>query len=307
VAAQAEPQDYAIEHQLGLCYSGGCRVHSLTSPEIALIHLGLALARVSYYGQPKDRAYILGAMGNTYLSAEQVPRRARLQLAIECYEEAAAAFHRLGDVESWGREEYNLGNAYCDLPCETCPDKWEQAVSHYETALQIRTRARDPLRHAATLENMGTAYRELPTGDKATNVRKAIQCFREALHVYTPGGFPEKNAALHNNLGNAYVSMSVADPASSQRNLRRALRHFDRALLVRTRANYPCDYAVTQFNRGSALLRLAVGERNPEMLLRDARNCFEDADECFSLCGKTELARQARERAGLALSCARAA
>jgi tetratricopeptide (TPR) repeat protein len=166
---------------------------------------------------------------------------------------------------------------------------------------------RGPLRCAATLENLGTAYRELPTGDKTANVRKAIQCFREALHVYTPGGFPEKNAALHNNLGNAYISMPVGDPASSQKNMRRALRHFDRALLVRTRADHPCDYAITQFNRGSALLRLAVEEPGSDRYLQDARHCLEEAEECFSLCGQTELARQARERAGLAHACLRAA
>jgi tetratricopeptide (TPR) repeat protein len=307
VAVQGEPHNYAIEYQLGLCYGGGCREHSLTSPEIALIHLGLALARVSYSGQPKDRAYILGAMGNTYLAAEQVPRRARLQLAIECYEEAAAVFHGLGDVESWAREEYNLGNAYCDLPDKACPDKWERAVLHYERALQVRTRERDPLRHAATLENLGTAYRELPTGDKTTNVRKAIQCFREALHVYTPAGFPEKNAAVHNNLGNAYVSMPSSDPAFTRRNLRRALRHFDRALSVRTRANHPCDYAVTQFNRGSTFLRLAVEEQEQKPELRVAEKCFVEAEECFTICGQTELARQAQERAGMVRSCLRAA
>jgi tetratricopeptide (TPR) repeat protein len=307
VAAQAEPENYAIQYQLGICYSGGCRIHSQTSPEIALIHLQRALTHASSGEQPKVRASILGAMGNTYLAVPQVPRRARLQLAIECYEEASTFYHRLGDLECWAREEFNLGNACCDLPDEASSDKWEQAVLHYEKALQVRTRERDPLRHAATLENLGTAYRELPTGDRAANVRRAIQCFRKALHVYTASGFPEQNAALHNNLGNAYVSMPSAAPASTQRNMRRALRHFDRALKVRTRAQHPCDYAVTQFNRGSALLRFAVEAPDAETHVRDARNCFEEAEECFSLCGKTELAQQARERAKLARSCLRAA
>jgi tetratricopeptide (TPR) repeat protein len=306
VVAEAEPQNYAIQCQLGLCYSGGCRIHSLTSAEIALTHLHLALTRVSSADEGA-RAYILSAIGNTYLAAEQVARRARLQLAIGCYEEAAAIYYRLGDLECWAREEFNLGNAYCDLPDEASSSKWEQAVSHYERALQIRTRERDPLRYAATLENLGTAYRELPTGDRAANIRKAIRCFRKALHVYTPSEFPEQNAGLHNNLGNAYVSMPLADPASAQRNLRRALRHFDRALSVRTRARFPCDYAVTQFNRGSALFRLAVEEQEPQLELRDAENCFEEAEQCFTLCGRTELARQARERAGLVRSCLRAA
>jgi hypothetical protein len=66
-AAQAEPKNYAIHYQKGICCSGGCRFHSHTSAEIALSHLRIALTLVNPSEQPGDRAQILSAMGNTWL------------------------------------------------------------------------------------------------------------------------------------------------------------------------------------------------------------------------------------------------
>jgi hypothetical protein len=61
--------------------------------------------------------------------------------------------------------------------------------------------------------------------------------------------------------------------------------------------NFPGDYAVTQFNRGSAFLRLALEEHNPQSSLRSAEMCFKEAEELFTQCGQAERAREARERA----------
>jgi tetratricopeptide (TPR) repeat protein len=302
-ASQAEPMNYAIHFQMGVCCSGGCRSHSQTSAEIALSHLRVALTLVDLCQQPKERAQILSAMGNTWLFSTQEPAKVRLRAAISCFQEAAQIYRRVGDLEAWARDEFNLGNSYCELPDDADPGKWEEAVSHYQRALQIRTRVSDPVCYAATLENLGTAYRQLSSGDKAANFRKAILCYRKALQVYTAAEFPVQNAGLHNNLGNAYVSLSFADPASVSKNLRRALRHFDRALRLRTRVGFPSDYAVTQFNRGSAFLRLALEEHNPQSSLRAAEICFEEAAKFFAQDGQVERARGARERAELILSC----
>jgi len=298
-AVPAEPNNYAIHFQLGVCCSGGCRVHLQTSAEIALTYLRLALTRVSPSEWPKERAQILSAMGNTWLISSQESVAVRLQAAISCFKEAAQTYLGVGDMQAWAREEFNLGNSYCELSEETSPRKWEEAVSHYQKALQIRTKERDPERYAVTEENLGTAYRELSSGDKAVNVRKAILCYRQALQVFTPSEFPPQNAALHNNLGNAYVSIPSADSAETGKNLRRALRHFDRALGFRTRVSFPCDYAVTQFNRGSAFLRLALEYPNPQQNLRNAQICFEEAGTGFAQAGQAERTRVAQEQAKL--------
>jgi tetratricopeptide (TPR) repeat protein len=301
-AVQAEQNNYAIHFQMGVCCSGGCRVHLQTSAEIALTYLRLALTLVSPSEQPKERAQILSAMGNTWLISSQESVAVRLQAAISCFKEAARTYLGVGDMEAWAREEFNLGNSYCEWSGKTSPSKWEEAVSHYQKALQVRTKERDPVRYAATLENLGSAYRELSSGDRAVNVRKAILCYRQALQVYTLVLFPLKNAGLHNNLGNAYVSLPCSNSLGVRRNMRRALRHYERALRLRTKVSFPGDYAVTQFNRGSAFLRLALGDPNPQPNLRSAQICFEEAGTGFTQGGQAARAQVAREQANLVCS-----
>lgn len=296
-AARLDSKNYTIQYQIGVCCSGGCRHHQQVSAEIALIHLRLALVLVDSHKDPQSRAQILDAIANTWVISARGPAEVLLQAAIKCFQEAARTYLSLGDLDAWAREEFNLGNSYCELSEETSPGKWEEAVLHYQRALKVRTRERDPVRYAATMENLGTAYRELPSGNKAVNVRKAILCYRKALQVYTLLLFPLKNAGLHNNLGNAYISMSSADSAGTYRNLRRAHRHFERALCLRAKARFPGDYAVTQLNRGSAFLRLALLERDPQLSLRSALECFEEAGNCFALCGQAECAQAARDQA----------
>ena len=301
-ASQAEPKNCAIHFQIGVCCSGGCRFNLQTSAEIALSHLRVALSLVNPSEQPGDRAQILSAMGNTWLISSREPTKVRLRAAISCFQEAAQIYRRRSDLEAWARDEFNLGNSYCELPEDTDLGKWEEAVTHYQRALQVRTRVSDPICYAATLQNLGTAYRQLSSGDKPVNIKKAILCYRKALQVYSAARFPVQNAGLQNNLGNAYISLPCADSAISRKNLRRALRHFDRALRLRTKVNFPGDYAVTQFNRGSAFLQLALQEQNPQSSLRASEICFKEAEELFTQCGQVERARQARERAELVRS-----
>lgn len=292
-----EPNNYAIALQLGVCCSGGCRVHLQTSAEIALTYLRHALTLVDPSQQPKERAQILSAMGNTWLISGQQSPAVRLQAAISCFKQAAQTYRSVGEMEAWAREEFNLGNSYCELSEGATPGKWEEAVSHYQNALQIRTKKRDPVCYAATQENLGTAYRELPSGDKAVNVRKAILCYRQALQVFTVSDFPPQNAALHNNLGNAYASIPSIDATESRKNLRRALHHFDRALRFRTRVSFSCDYAVTRFNQGSTYLRLAREDPSPRRHWRSALVCFEEAGTGFAQVGQAARAGAAEEQA----------
>jgi hypothetical protein len=114
-AAQAEPKNYAIHYQMGICGSGGCRFHSQTLAEIALSHLRVALALVNPSEQPRERGRILSAMGNTWLVSSREPSKVRLQPAISCFKEAAQTYLRVGDAEAWARVEFNLGNSCCEL------------------------------------------------------------------------------------------------------------------------------------------------------------------------------------------------
>jgi tetratricopeptide (TPR) repeat protein len=217
---------------------------------------------------------------------------------IDRTERTAAMYRAQGKLDDWAREQYNLGNAWCAVPEVQSPAKWEKAIAHYQQALVIRTRQKDPERYAATMQNLGTAYRELKSGNRMANICHAIHCFHLALRALPRAAGMKQRADLHNNLGNAYASLAAEDH-KLVRNAVRALRHFGRALDVRTKEAWPCDYAVTQFNAGNVCLQLAHGCVAIESSLLKGRHCFEEARDGFVACRQAALADVARRRLDL--------
>jgi tetratricopeptide (TPR) repeat protein len=293
-ALRLQPANSELHYRLGICHSGGCRHNSLTNPDVAVEYLRQALSLTASSEDSLFCAGILDALGNSYVCSRQLPKKARLEAALDCHRAAAALYRSRNMLADWAREEYNQGNAWCELPEEDYPEKWQQAILHYEQALQVRTRDKDPMRCAATLQNLGTAYRRLKTGDKAANVMKAAQCYRRALAICNLASFPIQHAALCNNLANAYLSLAMHDEKIRHRCARHALKCLDRALGVRTRAEYPVDYAITQYNRGQAFLLLTA--EDPQDCFIRAVACFQEAHDCFLLCGQAISAKTARQQ-----------
>lgn len=273
-----------LHHQLGLSYSGACRPHALGNIRVAVSYFERALSLIGSAGPFPLQAKYLDSLGNACLKDNR-PEAALLHLS-----EAAELYATLELRDDWAREQYNLGNAFCDVREADVPRRWQLAIEHYIRALAVRTKEHDPVRFAATVQNLGTAYRELPEGDRGSDVGAAIGCYRCALGVYRSGSFPAQYAALHNNLGNAYLYLPGA-PDATRRNIRRALWHFERALEIRQRDRRPCDYAATQFNRGQAYARQA--ELDPGAGFDEAVHCFREAEECFLACRDSEHASAA--------------
>ena len=281
-----QPSNYEVQLHLGVCYSGGCRRHSLTDSDIAMAYLHQALNLMGDSAPAAVLAKAFDYLGNSYAASRKLPASTRLVKAIECERQAAALYRSCGEMDACAREEYNIGNMLCELPVAEHPAKWREAISYYEAALAIRTRERDPVRYAATVQNLGAAYRELPGDDRPANIARAIQCYRRALRVYKVEKYPSQNAALHNNLGNAYLSFPATGDRIAARNARRALRHLDRALLYRTARKYPRDYGITQYSRGHAFLQLAAAGESRALPL--AERCFQEAEQRFLECGARE-------------------
>jgi tetratricopeptide (TPR) repeat protein len=293
-AVRLQPANSELHYRLGICHSGGCPHTSMTNPDLAVEYLRHALSLTACSNDPLICAGILDALGNSYAYSRQLPKKVRLEAALECHRTAAELYFSRNQLDDWAREEYNQGNAWCELPEEEHPDKWLQAIMHYEQALRVRTLDKNPLRYAATMQNLGTAYRQLNNGDRIANIRKAADCYRRALTVYGASAFPIQYAALHNNFGNAYLSLAVTDEKIRHRCAQRALKHLDRALEVRTRAEYPVDFAVTQYNRGQAFLLLI--ENGQQEGYVKAVGCFQEAHDCFLLCGQAKSAKAARQQ-----------
>lgn len=286
-----EPRNLALHYQLGRCFSGACQPHSLIDNEIALEHFQAATRLAEHQAAAPVRASILDALGKTYLSSSRFPIAARLQTAHQCMQKAADLYLSEGKMEDWAREQSNLGLAKCEMPEEKYPDKWSEAVDHFENALWVRRPEKNPEGHAATLLNLGTAYRSLEKGSKQANVWKAIECYRRALRFFQRQSFPEEYATLHNNLGNACLLLPARDRATQNRKVRSALRHFALALGPYTKSEHPHNYARAQFNRGQALLQLEDDEIG--LNYKRAQACFREAADCFRQCGNLALANEA--------------
>lgn len=285
-AAHLDPTNPSLHYELGFCYSGGCCQHSLSDPDIALLHLRSACSQASASADPLLAARILDAMGNVYPSVSELSHQARLEAAINCHHQAAALYRELGMPEDWAREQFNQGNAWCELPEQEHSEKWEQAIVLYEEALQVRTREKVPELYAATMQNLGTAYRELRSGERGRNVRKAIHCYHEALHIRRAASRWLKVAALHHNLGNAFLTLAEIEKEHEAHHAGSALRHFDHALHFYSRSDHPCDYAKTQLSRGQAYSLLA--KQGSEAYLQSAAFSLSEAQECFSSCKDSE-------------------
>jgi tetratricopeptide (TPR) repeat protein len=280
-AVRLRPGDFRLHYRLGQCYSGCCRSHPLVDPDMAVPYLRQAL-RFLGSGPGIARAAVLDQLGNT------LTRRGAWRDAIDCHLAAAEMYRSFGMPGEWARAQFNLGNSYCELAEATGENHWEEAASHYEKSLEVRSRQKDPEHYAATLENLGTAYRRLAGLKVAGSITKSIQCYRRALWIYIPAANSNKCAAVHNNLGNAYLSLP------GDRNTRRALRHFDRALRLQSQEKERRTYGITQFNRAQAYLRLAQSSL--------AVSCLREASRAFQSCGEdryTQLIRAQLEGIGL--------
>lgn len=120
-----QPCNAELSHQIGVCYSGGCRRHSQVSLRLAIAYFERALDLIGIHGPGEIRAKYLDSLGNAHW-ADGEPAA-----AVPLLEEAARIYQQLGLREDWARTEYNLGNACCEAAATGVPSMWNEAVGHY--------------------------------------------------------------------------------------------------------------------------------------------------------------------------------
>ncbi|MBZ5630249.1 MAG: hypothetical protein LAO06_15425 [Acidobacteriia bacterium] len=286
-ATRVQPGSARVFFHLGFCHTGGCREHSLVNPAMAAEYLRHALLLTGASTDFLLRANTLSALGN--ICSRQEASATALREAISYHRDAAEIYARLGRPNDWAREEFNQADAWCELTESKFPDKWAQAVTHYENALRVRTKKDDPRAYASTIMNLGTALRQLPSGEKKRNVLRAIRCYRQALLIDRFQTSHSQFAKLCNNLGNACMTYPNRDGASAERHARYAIRHFERALQVWTMEEDSYYYALVQYNLGGAYLELPAEPRHVTKSLA----CFAAAFECAKSSGYAEIQRLA--------------
>lgn len=117
---------------------------------------------------------------------------------------------------------------------------------------------------------------------KEVYLNEAILAYREGLDLYAASA-PTKAAAIQNNLGNAYSALSeVREMREKEANLELAIAAYEEALKVRTLADFPVDYAMTQNNLGYAYGILSL-VREKEANLKLAIRACEEALKVYTL------------------------
>ena len=147
---------------------------------------GLRLLGTVYWHQGDDRAAefmqealdillaegIQVGLGQTYNNLGAVLlRRADLDGALRCFAQAVAAYERDGNAPSTARTLSNIG-----VTCHSL-GRYQEALVHYERALEILVTIDDPIQTAYTRSNIGNVY--FIWGD----YRKARELHEEAMPV----------------------------------------------------------------------------------------------------------------------------
>lgn len=104
-----------------------------------------------------------------------------------------------------------LGNAYHLRLRGDRDDNLERALTYYQQALAVRTRASDPVRWGITQHNLGVAYRERRTGDRTANLRASAEALHAALSVRPREARAEYWAMTVRELGIAYAELGGPD------------------------------------------------------------------------------------------------
>jgi CHAT domain-containing protein len=97
-----------------------------------------------------------------------------------------------------------LATAYSDRIRGERADNLEEAIRHYELALEVRTRAAFPEQWAGTQNNLANAYSDRIRGERADNLEAAIRHYELALEVRTREQLPQDRVQTARNLGDLH-------------------------------------------------------------------------------------------------------
>lgn len=161
------------------------------------------------------------------------------------------------------------GHAYLQRTAGDRATNQEQAIADFEDALDM---VMEPDTTSALLMHLAIVYVERLRGDPDGNRSHAAALLRQALDLVPPAD-PERRAIIETNLATTLLRQKDEDDAP---NAREAVALCRSALLHRSPARDPDDWAYTLLNLAPALEQLAkLGEAE----LDDARAVYEDLIE----------------------------
>jgi tetratricopeptide (TPR) repeat protein len=167
----------------------------------------------------------------------EAPRRVQLCRAL------LQKVSRTDDAEKWAFVQFALGRSLAESPIGNPADNFVEALTCYDLAMQILTRAAYPEAWAKMQYTLGNGYRDPIRRDKGNNLEIAIACYQAAASVFVQHGHPLDRAKVQVGLGNA--NRERGDVA-------KAIVFYRAALEILTPDGAPNDWAAAQTGLGLA-------------------------------------------------------
>ena len=159
--------------------------------DMAIIGYELALTILTRADFPRNWALTQNNLAGAYMAKITGNRAENIDEAISCYQLALEIYTRthfrenwamtqnnLGLAyfpENWAMTQNNLGLAYIDKITGNRAENIDEAISCYQLALEIYTRADFPENWAMTQYNLGLAYKDKITGNRAENINTDVK------------------------------------------------------------------------------------------------------------------------------------
>jgi tetratricopeptide (TPR) repeat protein len=238
--------------------------------------MGNALRDQAGHSEGAEAARLLGESVTAYRAGLEVRTREQLP-------------------QEWAQTQNNLGNTLFKQAGQSqgaeAARLLAESVTAYRAALEVRTRGQFPQDWAATQSNLSGALRELASHSEGAEetrlLAESVAACRAALEVRTREQLPQEWAQTQNNLGNTLVDQArrsqkadlfhvfisnglhaaclrIRIPADAVPLLNEAVAAYRAALEVRTRGQFPDDWAKFQNNLGNVLCEQAEQSEGAE-------------------------------------------
>ncbi len=192
------------------------------------------------------------------------------QHAIIYLEQALEVFTRDQFPEQWAQIHHRLGVTYAKQTHGDPDENLEQAIDHYQLALEVFTKDEEHLRDwAVTQWNLGNAYRVRDWEDRRQNLEEAVACYDRALEVFTIKTFVF-NDRIH--IQRSFAQEELGNFAEAHASLR-AVRAWLHEAIARVRSTGWIGHTINEQASGN------IYERDAWILLRLSPSNLEEVVE----------------------------
>lgn len=232
----------------------------------------------------------------SYLGRQGLHDPAQIEAAITEWRQVLRLYPRSSEPRRWAICCLELAFSYANRRVANREANAHEALRLLDAAMEILTADRYPEDFA--LASSRKANLLLDLGSTPELVEQSLAAFEGALSVYNKESYSDDWTLILSNMATAYLSRGGY---SGFDDLRRAVALMDQVLTVLTREIAPESWAVTQMNRGLALIRLPASDAGDHY--NEGVEALRAAYEVF--CELEEMPRQLAAAFNLGLALAR--